>query len=226
MGDIDNKKKVSPPSTFKIILNDGQTYGDEYSDAKDTFISFITDISESNKDFLNNFENHSRNFCKDSISKLPNSVQETHKSQIEKIDNFFINTNFETDRKIEIINSILENYNIKGYAEKIDKKLSKVEINKSKDNKVVNVVKIEEFEQETLVEAAEKWVFQTNDHKWSNNDGTAGDNYGSFIAGAKWQTQRMYNEEEVYELLCQFFDDHVNAQDANIAQWFEQNKKK
>jgi hemerythrin len=36
----------------------------------------------------------------------------------------------------------------------------------------------------------------------------------------------MYSEEEVYELLCQFFDDHVNAQDANIAKWFEKNKKK
>jgi len=40
------------------------------------------------------------------------------------------------------------------------------------------------------------------------------------------EEQRMYSEEEVYELLCHFFDDHVNAQDANIAQWFEQNKKK
>ncbi len=37
---------------------------------------------------------------------------------------------------------------------------------------------------------------------------------------------QMYSEGEVYELLCQFFDDHVNAQDANITQWFEKNKKK
>lgn len=36
----------------------------------------------------------------------------------------------------------------------------------------------------------------------------------------------MYSEEEVYELLCHFFDDHVNAKDANITQWFEKNKKK
>jgi hypothetical protein len=33
---------------------------------------------------------------------------------------------------------------------------------------------------------------------------------------------QMYSEGEVYELLCHFFDD----QDANISQWFEQNKKK
>ena len=37
---------------------------------------------------------------------------------------------------------------------------------------------------------------------------------------------QMYSEGEVYELLCHFFDDHVNAQNANIEQWFEQNKKK
>jgi len=34
--------------------------------------------------------------------------------------------------------------------------------------------------------AADNWVFQKNGHKWSNNDDTAGDKYGSFIAGAKW----------------------------------------
>ena len=44
--------------------------------------------------------------------------------------------------------------------------------------------------QETLEEVAEKWVFETNGHKWSNNDDTAGDNYGSFIAGAKWQQEK------------------------------------
>ena len=44
--------------------------------------------------------------------------------------------------------------------------------------------------------------------------------------GETLEEQRMYSEGEVYELLCHFFDDHVNAQNANISQWFEQNKKK
>ena len=44
---------------------------------------------------------------------------------------------------------------------------------------------------ETLEEAAEEWAFETNGHKWSNNDGTAGDNYGSFMEGAKWQQEQM-----------------------------------
>jgi len=44
---------------------------------------------------------------------------------------------------------------------------------------------------ETLEEAADKWLFETNGHKWSNNDDTAGDNYGSFKAGAEWMRQQM-----------------------------------
>jgi hypothetical protein len=51
--------------------------------------------------------------------------------------------------------------------------------------------------QETLEEAAEKWVFETNGHKWSNNDDSSGDNYGSFKEGANWQAQRMYTEADI-----------------------------
>ena len=59
------------------------------------------------------------------------------------------------------------------------------------------IIPKEEPKQETLEEAAERWVFDTNGHKWSNNDDTAGDNYNSFIKGAKWQQERMYNEEDM-----------------------------
>jgi hypothetical protein len=68
----------------------------------------------------------------------------------------------------------------------------------------------------TAEEAAEKWVFETNGHKWSNNDNTAGDNFASFIAGAKWQkeqdkstdgewlspvpTERAWQEEKLVEI--------------------------
>lgn len=34
-----------------------------------------------------------------------------------------------------------------------------------------------------LDELAQDWVFNENGHKWSNNDNTAGDNFGSFKAG-------------------------------------------
>ena len=46
------------------------------------------------------------------------------------------------------------------------------------------------MKQETLEEAAEKWVFETNGNKWSNNDDTCGDNYSSFMAGAEWQKEQ------------------------------------
>jgi len=36
----------------------------------------------------------------------------------------------------------------------------------------------------SIEDKADKWVFEINGHKWSNNDSSAGDNYGSFIAGA------------------------------------------
>ena len=44
---------------------------------------------------------------------------------------------------------------------------------------------------ETIDDAATKWVFETNGHRWSNNDDTAGDNYRSFKAGAEWMREQM-----------------------------------
>lgn len=47
---------------------------------------------------------------------------------------------------------------------------------------------------EEIKDAAEKWIFNENGMKWSNNDDTAGDNYGSFIAGVKWALIRLSND--------------------------------
>ena len=47
---------------------------------------------------------------------------------------------------------------------------------------------------EEIREGADEWVFDINGMKWSNNDDTAGDNYGSFIAGAKWVLSRLSND--------------------------------
>jgi len=57
--------------------------------------------------------------------------------------------------------------------------------------------KPEDCLKETLEEAAEKWVFETNGHKWSNNDDSAGDNYSSFKAGVKWQEERTCNHNYI-----------------------------
>lgn len=41
---------------------------------------------------------------------------------------------------------------------------------------------------------ADEWVFDKNGMKWSNNDDTAGDNFGSFIAGVNWLMKRLSND--------------------------------
>jgi hypothetical protein len=85
---------------------------------------------------------------------------------------------------------------------------------------------------ETVEEAAETWVFETNGHKWSNNDDTAGDNYGSFKAGATWQAERGYTESEVQELLIKsvdvFGDGTLSEKetDKKVVEWFNRYKKK
>jgi hypothetical protein len=48
----------------------------------------------------------------------------------------------------------------------------------------------------------------------------AADTERAFLKGAEWQQERMYSEEEVYNLLCQF----PNKEE--LDNWFEQNKKK
>lgn len=47
---------------------------------------------------------------------------------------------------------------------------------------------------EEIRKAADEWVFDKNGMKWSNNDNSAGDNYGSFMAGAKWALSRLCND--------------------------------
>jgi hypothetical protein len=65
---------------------------------------------------------------------------------------------------------------------------------------------------ETMEKGAEKWVFETNGHKWSNNDDTAGDNFSSFIAGAKWQQEQAKEMEldklkEALEIIRKFVNE-------------------
>jgi len=92
---------------------------------------------------------------------------------------------------------------------------------------------------ETLEDFAEKWVFETNGHKWSNNDDTAGDNYGSFIAGFKEAEKRLYSEEDLRKAFRdgennKYLLQNTNNEYAEIElksdltenQWFEQFKKK
>jgi flavodoxin len=86
-----------------------------------------------------------------------------------------------------------------------------------------------ESKQETLEKLADKWVFETNGHKWSNNNNEAGDNFGSFIAGFKEAEKTLYSEEEVLNLLIECSKWQLPQTDedlSKIKQWFEQFKNK
>ena len=70
---------------------------------------------------------------------------------------------------------------------------------------------------ETLEEAAENYNLNTIN---------AFGDYESFIAGAKWQQERSYNEEEVIKILYQFHYDLINSNFDTKEEWFKQFKKK
>lgn len=50
-------------------------------------------------------------------------------------------------------------------------------------------------DEEIIEDGADTWVFKTNSMKWSNNNDEAGDNFGSFIAGAKWMKEKILNQK-------------------------------
>ena len=70
---------------------------------------------------------------------------------------------------------------------------------------------------ETLEEAAENYNLNTIN---------AFGDYESFIAGAKWQQERSYSEDEVIKILYQFHYDLINSNFDTKEEWFEQFKKK
>ena len=80
---------------------------------------------------------------------------------------------------------------------------------------------------ETLEEAAEKYADFSNDYvplSFGNkfNETTKRD----FIEGAKWQQERMYSEEEVYNILVKHTIELFKGQPCTLDEFFEQNKKK
>jgi hypothetical protein len=52
--------------------------------------------------------------------------------------------------------------------------------------------------------------------------------YERFITlGAKWQSERMYSEEEVKKLIVDFlFTKRIGREVGSVKEWFEQQKKK
>jgi len=91
--------------------------------------------------------------------------------------------------------------------------------------------------QETLEEAAEKYARKQCDDMY-DNQGLTGASWGwetslDFIAGAKWQQERMYSDIELFtEELKDKIDSFEYSVNQNsyisdyIKEWFEQFKKK
>lgn len=82
------------------------------------------------------------------------------------------------------------------------------------------------MEKETLEEAAEKFVYEIGDLPTDDfaprNKKISESEIICFIAGAKWQAERMYTEEEVLNILYK----HDLDEPFNNVKWFEQFKKK
>jgi hypothetical protein len=69
--------------------------------------------------------------------------------------------------------------------------------------------------EETLEEAAQRY---TEEHKWEEQDP-----WLDFIAGAKWQSERMYSEEDMEEA----FTNGLNRSfDSDFDRWLSHFKKK
>lgn len=81
------------------------------------------------------------------------------------------------------------------------------------------------MEKETLEQAVRQYA--NNSNNWSGV--SRNDCYDSFLAGAKWQAERMYSEAEVLELLNKR-EDYINSEDnifdyQTTKEWLEQFKK-
>ena len=75
------------------------------------------------------------------------------------------------------------------------------------------------MEKETLKEAAEKRI-PTSTKIWDLTETRRSD----FIAGAEWQAERMYSDEEVKKIVCKALESALVTVD--LEQWFKQFKKK
>jgi hypothetical protein len=87
--------------------------------------------------------------------------------------------------------------------------------------------------QETLEEEAEKYsrevwgVYYDDVHPDIAITQTQGEiSVKDFSRGAKWQARRMYNEEEVLNILYKHTEDLLAGKKIILEQWFEQYKKK
>lgn len=75
---------------------------------------------------------------------------------------------------------------------------SKLKVINNQIQKIIDAIGTKETDNSLIEEinsAADEWVFRTNGEKWSNNDDSAGDNFGSFVSGAKWMLEKLKKQQ-------------------------------
>ena len=88
------------------------------------------------------------------------------------------------------------------------------------------------MKKETLEAATKKYINDDLDLYESLVDGHISYNIGIdllnklFTAGAKWQAERMYSEEEVKQIIDATLIEYSDFVLADVPEWFEQFKKK
>jgi hypothetical protein len=93
---------------------------------------------------------------------------------------------------------------------------------KQKEKEFKNFLK----KQETLEEAAERFY---GEEEIVNDYDISGYLQSAFLTGAKWQQERSYSGQEVFNLLMEFSSRDINSSSGtphSVANWFEQFKKK
>jgi hypothetical protein len=79
--------------------------------------------------------------------------------------------------------------------------------------------------EETLAEAAAKYA-EKELQEWTSKIGNFYGFSSSFIAGAKYQAERMYSDLEVYDILIKHTEDLLAGKRIMLNEWFETIKKK
>ena len=86
------------------------------------------------------------------------------------------------------------------------------------------------IKKKTIEEAAERYANDWEEiHPELDSDNITPEEVSKidFIAGAKWQQERMYSEKEVESLLHKFMQSqHPDWHGYSTTKWFEQHKKK
>lgn len=78
------------------------------------------------------------------------------------------------------------------------------DVNQLNRNHFVKPKICNDIEESPEWQAANDWVFDKNGNKWSNNDNSAGDNFGSFLAGVNYANKANKAEftmEEITEAI-------------------------